>query len=73
MEGKRDSPFRVAQAILRTSTQHQPISSQNLHNAGLPIIIFEGFHCGHGDENRIGAGLRLLVGKIGKLSRKLLG
>ena len=30
-------------------------------------------HYGHGDENRIGEGLRLLVGKIEKLSRKLLG
>src|SRR5438094_10306844 len=63
-------------ALLRRLSERQPslpISSQNLHNAGMSIVVFEGFHCGHGDENRIGEGLRLLFGKCGKFSGKLLG
>jgi hypothetical protein len=48
-----------------------PISSQNLQNAGVPIIVFERFHCGHADKDRIGQGLRLLIGKIGKFSGKV--
>ena len=61
-------------ALLRRLSERQPslpISSQNLHNAGMSIVVFEGFHCGHADEDRIGEGLRLLFGKCGKFSGKV--
>jgi hypothetical protein len=48
-----------------------PISSQNLQNAGVPVVVFGPFLCGHADENRIGQGLRLLIGEIGKFSGKV--
>jgi hypothetical protein len=52
--------------------RHLPFS-QNLQNAGVPIVVFGPLLCGHADENRIGQGLRLLIGKIREFSRMFLG
>jgi hypothetical protein len=54
------------------TTSQVPISLQNLHDAGMSIVVFDPLLYGHAEEDSLFQGGKLSFGKIAQFSRKFL-